>query len=387
MITLTHAHRRVGASKSMVVSRRKEVLSWKMVKLSNKPKKTYLSRFLIALLSYGGVPKEYFMDVLTDSLDNAQKIHFNKRAALKEERKGLKGGKIPVSECYYLMGTADPTGLLSSDEVCIILDNGQITGKVLVYKHPGLHFGDIHVLTATYVKEMENIVGNAKYAIFFPTKGPRSLADEIANSDFDGDMYWVSQNPQILNCFQASIPWKRTYSANNICNRKPTEFSDEELENELFEQFLTTRFQPSETIGVAADSWLAYMDRLLALGDQYASEKDCVKEKMLRLIDIYYDALDAPKTGMKVEVPNDLKADKFPHFMERTNSYVSTSILGLIYDKVVSIQTENPSSEGNLCPIYDCSCFDKKMRYSDSVYEIIEIAYAGNPICIHGSQI
>lgn len=72
-----------------------------------------------------------------------------------------------------------------------------MSGKVLVYKHPGLHFGDIHVLTAVYVKGIEEIVGNAKYAIFFPIKGRRSLADEMANSDYDGDLYWVSMNRQV----------------------------------------------------------------------------------------------------------------------------------------------------------------------------------------------
>lgn len=56
-------------------------------------------------------------------------------------------------------------GLLSSD--C-----GQISGKVLVYRNPGLHFGDIHVLKATYLGEMENYVGNSKYGIFFPSVGP-----------------------------------------------------------------------------------------------------------------------------------------------------------------------------------------------------------------------
>lgn len=38
-----------------------------------------------------------------------------------EERKGLRVGKLPVNDCFYLMGTADPTGTLKSDEVCIIL--------------------------------------------------------------------------------------------------------------------------------------------------------------------------------------------------------------------------------------------------------------------------
>lgn len=38
-----------------------------------------------------------------------------------KERKGLKKGKLPISESFNLMGTADPTGLLNRDEVCVIL--------------------------------------------------------------------------------------------------------------------------------------------------------------------------------------------------------------------------------------------------------------------------
>lgn len=76
-------------------------------------------------------------------------------------------------------------------------DNGQVSGKVLVYRNPGLHFGDIHILKATYVEGIEDFVGNAKYAIFFPCKGPRSLADKMAGGDYDGDMYFVSRNPEV----------------------------------------------------------------------------------------------------------------------------------------------------------------------------------------------
>lgn len=37
------------------------------------------------------------------------------------EKTKLKEGKIPVKESFYLMGTADPTGVLNYDEVCVIL--------------------------------------------------------------------------------------------------------------------------------------------------------------------------------------------------------------------------------------------------------------------------
>ena len=76
-------------------------------------------------------------------------------------------------------------------------DKGQYSGKVLVYKHPGLHFGDIHVLTSRYIEGIGDAVGYSRYSILCPTSGPRSLADEMANSDYDGDMYWVSINAQV----------------------------------------------------------------------------------------------------------------------------------------------------------------------------------------------
>ncbi|KAI8571433.1 hypothetical protein RHMOL_Rhmol01G0119900 [Rhododendron molle] len=65
-------------------------------------------------------------------------------------------------------------------------DNGQISGDLLVYRNPGLHFGDIHRLKAVYVKQLEKIVRNAKYGIFFSTQGERSVANEMAIFDFFG---------------------------------------------------------------------------------------------------------------------------------------------------------------------------------------------------------
>lgn len=369
--------------------------SLEIVGISNKPKKNYLSRNLIALLSHGGVPKEYFLDILTNTLEDAQCVYSNKRAALKvainhgemdddftvarmilsgtplnepyiqyrlsvlakEERKGLKGGKLPISESFYLMGTADPTEELNSDEVCVILENGQISGQVLVYRNPGLHFGDIHVLKAVYVKALEDFVGNAKYAVFFSTKGRRSVGSEIANGDFDGDVYWVSRNPELLRCFKPSNPWSRIYSTPNACNtKKPSELSAEELEHELFQLFRRTRFQRSYNMSVAADSWLAFMDRLLIFGDSSSDEKDRMKEPMHHLIDIYYDALDAPKSGKKVVIPDEIKAEKFPHYLEKPNKYHSTSVLGLIYDRVESFQSQDLSATD--VEVWKLPCFD-----------------------------
>lgn len=48
-------------------------------------------------------------------------LRFHLSILMKEEKKHLCGGRIKISDSYYLMGTADPTGKLKSDEVCIIL--------------------------------------------------------------------------------------------------------------------------------------------------------------------------------------------------------------------------------------------------------------------------
>ncbi|KAJ4708521.1 RNA-dependent RNA polymerase [Melia azedarach] len=376
--------------------------SLEVVKTSNQPRKTYLSKNLIALLSYGGVPEIFFVNILRSALEDANSVFSNKRNALKvslnhgemddfiattmilsgisldepylqyrlsilmkKEKKGLQSGKLPLTESYYLMGTVDPTGILKSNEVSIMLNDGQVSWeKVLVYRNPGLHFGDIHVLKAVYVEELQELVGTAKYAIFFPCKGPRSLADEIAGGDFDGDMYFVSRNPELLKHFRESERWVPTSSINILPNKRPSDFSPEELEHELFNLFLTTRFRPSYAMGVAADSWQAIMDRYLTLGDESADEKAVMKENMLRLINLYYDALDAPKkTGQRIEIPEELKVERFPSYMGRDEavSFESKSVLGTIYSIVRSYEAVDLSVK----EVWKLPCFDDVLPEAD----------------------
>lgn len=50
--------------------------SLEVVGTSNPPKRAYISRNLIALLNYGGVPREYFMNILVDALRDVQGLFF-----------------------------------------------------------------------------------------------------------------------------------------------------------------------------------------------------------------------------------------------------------------------------------------------------------------------
>ncbi|KNA06682.1 hypothetical protein SOVF_178750, partial [Spinacia oleracea] len=214
-------------------------------------------------------------------------------------------------------------------------DQGQLSGPVLVYRNPGAHPGDIHVVNARYVEALKDFVGNAKYGVFFPSKGLRSMADEIAGGDYDGDMYWVCRNPELLKFFKPSEPWKSN-SQPNATKQISLPSADDVLEMKLFRLYRGVRCQPNYAMGIAAECWVVYMDRLLTLGDDCADEKATLRRKIDQLIDIYYDALDAPKKGAQVEVPDDLKLKRYPHYLGKGEhrTYRSKSILGEIHDIV-----------------------------------------------------
>ncbi|KAF7035733.1 hypothetical protein CFC21_046550 [Triticum aestivum] len=370
--------------------------SLEIVGTSKYPKRAFTSRFLIALLHYGGVPADYFLELVRKALKDVEKACYKASDSLevaynhanlddsmsarmilsgiqpeddaylqyqlafmsREEREGIKLGRIPIEESYYLMGTSDPTGTLKPNEVCVIHENGQISGDVLVYTNPGLHFGDIHVLTATPIPNLEKeIVGFSKYVIIFPISGPRSLADKMANSDFDGDMYFVSRNPQLLEHFRPSEAWVPRNPPKKVEQKNPRDYGGPQLESLLFKEFLKSRFVPSYTIGTAADCWLVYMDQLLVGQVQESKREMEIKDKTLDLVDIYYESLDAPKTGIKVDVPDALRVKKYPHYMEKGDdrSYHSTSVLGQIYDEAKALSEQSKDIPPiNISPV---ACF------------------------------
>nr|POE66553.1 tetraketide alpha-pyrone reductase 1 [Quercus suber] len=59
-------------------------------------------------------------------------------------------------------------------------------------------------------------------------------------------------------------------------------------------------------------------------------------------------------TDPEIEVPRELKVELFPHYMDRDNSFNSTSILGLISDTVNKYQTEDHSMK----EVWKLPCFD-----------------------------
>ncbi|KAG5521022.1 hypothetical protein RHGRI_033540 [Rhododendron griersonianum] len=132
------------------------------------------------------------------------------------------------------------------------------------------------------------------------------------NGDFDGDMYWVSRNPELLDSFKVRRPWRRIYSTPSVPSKKPNELSMCLVNGcNCYSLFVVDsnigQFVQGHGRGCALDS---------------------------------FPNLFLTK---QVVIPDELKVEKFPHYMGRTNNYHSTSVLGLIYDTV-----EKPSQSEDL---------------------------------------
>lgn len=363
---------------------------------------------LIVLLTLNKVEPDFFLRLLRTALDNIQSLFTNRNAAIKEVRgstaesglrdqtlrmliagiplkhvhmqrnfkfiaqdklKSLRRGCVPLPNSRYLMGTSDPTeeGVLKRNQVAIAMGDGRICGKVLVYKNPGKHWGDVHLFDAVWDERLDPYVGPSRFTIFFSTNGDRPIVDEIANSDLDGDLYWVCNNAELISQFRPNSPWARpTFMGTSRIVKSPIQMSPNELEVALFNKFLKARFvngNSAPTMPLAATYWLAHMDKYLELRDaeQTPTELGVVKRKIDDLIDIFYRALDAEKSGEEVELPRRLKPEKYPHYMKKENVkrelYTSTTILGQLHDMACIDAKE-------FChPIEDTMDYDSKFEF------------------------
>ncbi|KAK4779449.1 hypothetical protein SAY87_015555 [Trapa incisa] len=189
-------------------------------------------------------------------------------------------------------------------------------GKVVVARNPCLHPGDVRVLQAVDVPALHHMVD----CIVFPQKGMRPHPNECSGGDLDGDLYFVSWDPDLIPPRQFPpmdyTPAPAALANGNVTIEDVTEFFAEYMIN--------------DNLGIISNAHTVFADK----EPSKACSKACV-----HLAKLHSLAVDFAKTGIPALIPPYLRVKKFPDFTEKadSDSYKSTSVMGKLFRKVKDI--------------------------------------------------
>ncbi|CAH1261858.1 Hypp2472 [Branchiostoma lanceolatum] len=228
--------------------------------------------------------------------------------------------QLPAGEGRIMMGTMDETGKLQYGEVFIQYsretDKAQAEkvvrqGQVTVTKNPCFHPGDMRRFAAVDVPELHHMVD----CIVFPSRGPRPHPDEMSGSDLDGDMYFVTWREGLI-LPQENIPAMDFTAQPKKVLRLPVQVSDM---IEFFAEYIR-----NDQLGLIANAHLVHADK---------ETKGIFSQKCMELARLHSDAVDFPKTGQCPELKRDLRPDKYPDFMMKSDKpqYRSEKIIGKLF--------------------------------------------------------
>ncbi|GEM09997.1 RNA-directed RNA polymerase [Rhodotorula toruloides] len=233
--------------------------------------------------------------------------------------------RIPLPNCYNLVGVVDVDGCLAEDEIYARISRADgsteyLQGIIAISRSPTNHPGDCRRVRA---------VGKLP-------KGHRSLPSMLAGGDLDGDVYLLLTETSGLVPQPTRIAEPAAYDA------APTVKLDREVRvedgGEFFFEYVT-----QDRTGLVATTQLL-------LADSYAEglfHPDCLK-----LAQLHSDCVDAAKSGTFVpqHVLPRVTQRGWPDFLtnDAPDSYRSTKALGQLYraifEKDIAIPTPTSAS-------------------------------------------
>jgi RNA-dependent RNA polymerase len=224
--------------------------------------------------------------------------------------------RILAPQSSILMGVMDEYAVLEYGEVFlqISFENHSeiIEGKIAIGKNPCYHPGDIRVLKAVSRPNLLHLHN----VIVFPQKGPRPHPNECSGSDLDGDLYFVTWNPEL-------VPESHVEPMDYSSPGEKIEADPINIDKVI--DFFGT-FMESENIGRISNAHLIYADKYGVHSKQ-----------ALHLSKLTSISVDYAKTGIPAIMPPDLRHTTWPDFMEKTGkeSYESNGIIGILYRNCV----------------------------------------------------
>ncbi|XP_042505199.1 RNA-dependent RNA polymerase 6-like [Macadamia integrifolia] len=258
----------------------------------------------------------------------------------------LAKARIFVPSGRWLMGCLDEIGVLEQGQCFIqisspslencFLKHGSrfsetkrnlevIKGIVAIAKNPCLHPGDVRILEAVDVPGLHHLSD----CLVFPQKGDRPHTNEASGSDLDGDLYFVTWDENLIPPSKTS--WLPMDYSPVEAKKLPRAVSHLDIIDFFLRNMVT------ENLGVICNAHVVHADR---------SEYGALDEKCIQLAELAATAVDFPKTGKLVTMPQALKPKMYPDFMGKSESqsYKSKKILGKLYRKIKDASEEVPAS-------------------------------------------
>jgi len=243
---------------------------------------------------------------------------------------------VCVQEGAYLFGVSDEVGVLEADQVFIQIQRPDdtrrqvITGPVVVARNPCLHAGDLRVLTAVDHPQLRPFVN----VIVFPVRGDRPIPNQLSGGDLDGDQFHIlwdgrliptTPNPPAAECYvpdrsvgqPAAVPFEGNMDTRDGRRRAQKSY--------IVRHFL------HYNLGVFARACLAMPHQTEIYAHRKALHPHC-----MRLAELHSQAVDFPKTGVPVRLPETLRPEIIPDFMakehhkQRGRVFMSDSPIGVV---------------------------------------------------------
>ncbi|XP_021822322.1 RNA-dependent RNA polymerase 6 [Prunus avium] len=204
-----------------------------------------------------------------------------------------------------------------------------IKGYVVIAKNPCLHPGDIRILEAVDAPGLHHLYD----CLVFPQKGDRPHTDEASGSDLDGDLYFVTWDENLIP------PSKKSWTPMQYDPAEAKRQGRPVTQQDIIDFFVKN--MTNENLGPICNAHVVHADR----SDDGALDGNCLKLAELAAL-----AVDFPKTGKIVSLPQHLKPRLYPDFLgkEDNQSYKSTKILGRLYRKVRDAYDEDAATSSEL---------------------------------------
>ncbi|PHH63551.1 hypothetical protein CDD81_5738 [Ophiocordyceps australis] len=222
--------------------------------------------------------------------------------------------RIQVEKSAFVLGCVDETGTLrghmEESEGSSSKDINQLPQIFLQLTNPS-EYGDIRVVHAVDNPELHHL----KDVVVFPSTGDRPIPSMLSGGDLDGDDFFVFWDEQL-------IPNEWNFAPMNYTGPEPVQLKRDVHVDDIRDFFV--KYMKNDVLGLIATAHLGQADQ------HSPKSRNCLK-----LAELHSQAVDYPKTGEPAELPSKLMPKRWPHFMEKKNSYQSKKALGVIYDIVV----------------------------------------------------